>query len=121
MKINIYIALTLLLTAPQLHAGEIASRFLCTDGTIIRLETNTGPRMTVTWNGNRFPVTDIKPGQYGVNISGGVPNQTAAILDPVWLDSTTSQQFYATFSTAQNADTVSVFCSPDRGSNRLQF
>lgn len=120
MKINILLAAALLASATA-HAGEIASRFLCTDGTIIRLETNTGPRMTVTWNGNRFPVTDIKPGQYGVNISGGVPNQTAAILDPVWLDNTITQHFYATFSTSPKADTVSVQCSPDRGSNRLQF
>ena len=42
MKINIPVALALLLASTQLHAGEIASRFICTDGTIIRLETNTG-------------------------------------------------------------------------------
>lgn len=34
MKINIPAALALLLTAAPLHAGEIASRFLCTDGTV---------------------------------------------------------------------------------------
>ncbi|HCB1561610.1 TPA: hypothetical protein MYP05_004635 [Enterobacter roggenkampii] len=121
MKINIPAALALLLASTQLHAGEIASRFLCTDGTIIRLETNTGPRMTVTWNGNRFPVNDVKPGSYGVMIAAGIPNQTAAILDPLWLDNPTQAPFYATFSTSPKADTVSVQCSPDRGSNRLQF
>ncbi len=120
MKINIPVALTLLLASTQLHAGEIASRFLCTDGTIIRLETNTGPRMTVTWNGNRFPVRELTSESYGVHITAGVPQQTIAMMDIFWLDGG-NRKFFATFSTSLKADTVSVECSHDLGSNRLQF
>lgn len=120
MKINTPIALAVLLTATQLHAGEIASRFLCTDGTIIRLETNTGPRMVVTWQGNRFPVREINPESYGVNITGGIPNQNLVLMDIFWLDNG-NRKFFATFSTSPKADTISVECSHDLGSNRLQF
>jgi hypothetical protein len=120
MKINISVALALLLSAPQLHAGEIASRFLCTDGSIIRLETNTGPRMVVTWQGNRFPVREISPESYGVHITGGVENQSTVMMDIFWLNEG-NRKFFATFSTSPKADTISVECSHDLGSNRLQF
>lgn len=120
MKINTAIALSLLLAAQQLHAGEIASKFLCTDGSIIRLDT-AGPRMVVTWKGYRFPVNEINPSSYGVNITAGIERQSYAILDPFWLDGATSGRFGATFSPTPNGDTISVECNPDRGSNRLQF
>lgn len=119
MKINTLLVVALL-TSASANAGEIASRFLCTDGSIIRLETNTGPRMTVTWNGNRFPVREITPENYGVHITAGVPQQTIAMMDIFWLDSG-NRKFFATFSTSPKADTVSVECAHDLGSNKISL
>ncbi|HDX3969429.1 TPA: hypothetical protein ROF82_003276 [Enterobacter asburiae] len=70
MKINIPAALALLLASTQLHAGEIASRFLCTDGTIIRLETNRGPLGKRIYGHSRFCNTDFDDKLACLNLSG---------------------------------------------------
>lgn len=120
MKIVTLVSVALFLMSTNAFAGEIASRFICTDGTIIRLDTS-GPRMTVTWKGNSLPVDGVTPTKYGVNITAGIKNKSAAILDPLWLDNPLQVPFYATFSLSPSADTTSVQCNPDRNSDRLQF
>lgn len=119
MKINTLLVFALL-ASTSANAGEIASRFLCTDGSIIRLETNTGPHMVVTWQGNRFPVRQLDSESYGVHITAGVPGQSTAMMDIFWLNEG-NRKFFATFATSPKADTVSVECSHDLGSNKISL
>lgn len=114
-------AVALLMAATASHGAELASRYLCDDGSIISINT-TGAHAQVERGGVIYLVESMTPGTAFVTITAGIKNTRTIILDPPDLDNDASlPRFFATYIDNPSDNTTTIECAPDLASRRINW
>lgn len=119
MKIRAIIAAAILSTAGTATAAQIATTYLCNDGTFIHLNEQNG-RLTLTWRGEDYPISQIETQTDGARLMGGTPGSTAVDFTAPWLTGYTTTTTTIDVSKIDSPST-SQDCRPDTQSRHIDL